>query len=376
MPNRKCDWSRRHRQSVSATVFRFAGMLLLGSVPAAGIAAQGTWQESAAPSQDSIAPQAAQDTGASAGAHPAPGSEIPLIMALLSSEAGSGALSSLSGGRENPKPTLAELETLRMRALGLVTSIDREIERLSRDAASGTTPVERDSWDPVVGTGGVSRQAGWSLGGFLQALAGRFSSLEVRLLSLLALLGILALVWNQKPDRRPRNYQPGESTTDFSGLQIDQAAGIAIAQDDSVTIIDVDDLEETNEPEADPQSDGDEFQESSEQEVDLITQSEVYLAYGRPLQALEVLEEAYATPDCDKYRVADCMIRAYRKVGESPRRNASLRKFIDAINADIDLFSNKEWDALKSAIDALRHDGRSAMIEDVREVAQRSAAAG
>jgi tetratricopeptide (TPR) repeat protein len=227
------------------------------------------------------------------------------------------------------------------------------------------------NWKPVVGNiGRFGLEAGWSLSGFARTLAGRFTSLDVQLLSLLALLGTLTLIWNQSPGRRPRNYQSGDRETNFSHLNTASDEGVAITCDDSIATIDVDDLEapevfdEAESLDTSSANEAAEVEGSSGQDVDLITQAEVYLAYGRHKQAIEVLLEEYDRPDSDRFVAASHLIKAYRKMGETSERNASLEQFIDTINRDIERFSSEEWDSLSNGLDELGQDDKCLAMQD------------
>ena len=262
---------------------------------------------------------------------------------------------------------LAETELTVEQTPGLPISPDRG----KRDAGN---------WEPVVGNiGRFGLEAGWSLFGFTHTLAGRFTSPDVQLLSLFALLGVLTLIWNHSPGRRPRNYQSGEQAADFSHLDTASDEGVAITCDDSITTIDVDDLvayDDSESPDSSPADGNADAEGPNEQDVDLITQSEVYLAYGRHKQAVEVLLEEYVRPDGDKFVAASHLINAYRKMGETPWRNTCLGQFIDTINGDIERFSVEEWDSLQNGLDELGQDEMRQGMRDSTSIIPRSAAAG
>jgi len=98
-------------------------------------------------------------------------------------------------------------------------------------------------------------------------------------------------------------------------------------------------------------------------DVDLITQSEVYLTYNRPMQAVQALQEEYAKPDSDKFVVGSRLIKVFEKIGSSDERNTAMRNFIVTLNNDIEAFSNSEWDALRFDLDALRRSEQSPTAE-------------
>ena len=135
-------------------------------------------------------------------------------------------------------------------------------------------------------------------------------------------------------------------------LSLDGEIGVTFkdsAHSYSLDFSDDEDLGEVQEQES-----REELVSVQEDTVDPLTQSEVYLAYNRPLQALEVLLEEYARPDRNKFMVAVRILKVYRKMGDTEARNESLSSFIVSLNSDIELFSNEDWAVLLSDLDILR----------------------
>ena len=276
----------------------------------------------------------------------------------------------------NPGAIHREIKDVRQRIQQLLVAVDRQIAHLNGDRidagnAAGSPVVTEEPFKPaetftptfdksdippaLPGTAlliaGVDN-TGWSPIGYVKMLLRNITHGHGWMLLLVALAGVLVLGWLVLPSHRPREYQAGNEEMDFSVLTLDRKSGVTFTADDTVTTIDVDDepwYSQSVMDDQDPDLTG-------EQDVDLITQSDVYLAYGRTMQAIQALLEEYEKPDSDRFVVATKLIHAYRKMGEDRERNASLQTFITRLNQDIDLFSGAEWDTLRQDLDRLRRD--------------------
>ncbi len=262
-----------------------------------------------------------------------------------------------------------ELQIVRDRIRQLLIAVDRNIASLEgrSDSPAELVTEATDSFRPVfdvkngdgvapavvaLSVNPATASANWSLIGYAGMLWRNITDGDAWTLLLVALVSILALTWLLLPSRRPKEYQQGSKGADFSMLALDSTAGVTVVPNDTVASIDVDD-----EPWYSQTVSEDHDQELTEQdEVDLITQSDVYLAYGRTMQAIEVLLEEYEKSDSDRFVVAAKLIKVYRKMGDDSDRNVSMRTFITRLNQDIDLFSGTEWHTLREELDNLRRE--------------------
>ncbi len=207
--------------------------------------------------------------------------------------------------------------------------------------------------------------------GLLEKAKGYFAKLNgpiLQLLVALALLAALLFAWLMRKGRKAASVA---DDADESGIGSYAAAGKNVG----VTYNNSNDLELSlpGDDEADNDDDGwaDTEQDSNLEgmesldggDVDLITQSEVYLTYNRPMQAVQALTEEYAKPNSDKFVVGSRLIKVFEKIGASDERNTAMRNFIVTLNNDIEAFTNSEWDALRFDLDALRRSEQSPAAE-------------
>jgi hypothetical protein len=185
----------------------------------------------------------------------------------------------------------------------------------------------------------------------------------VQLVLAILLLGFLLLAWMLRRDQRKKYREVAENEIDAVDTVDVKGGGVSYVTPSSSATLDLDDAEEPWTPQKDmSEADLDNLQESA---VDPITQSEVYLTYHRPQQAIEVLWEEYARPDSDKFVVAKRIIKAYKTMGDNEHRNASLRNFIARVNDDIELFSPEQWDELRLELDSLRKTEQTLAVESI-----------
>jgi len=206
--------------------------------------------------------------------------------------------------------------------------------------------------------------------GLLEKAKGYLGGLNgpiLQLLVALALLAALLFAWLMRRGRK------GETADDDEpGIGSYAATGKNVG----VTYRNANDLELSLPGDDDGENDDDDQWADTEQDsslegmesldggdVDLITQSEVYLTYNRPMQAVQALQEEYAKPDSDKFVVGSRLIKVFEKIGSSDERNTAMRNFIVTLNNDIEAFSNSEWDALRFDLDALRRSEQSPTAE-------------
>ena len=178
----------------------------------------------------------------------------------------------------------------------------------------------------------------------------QFNTPIVKLVLGVLLAGLLLLAWLLRKMKIRNDEIEAEHEVE---VMIDAGENVQIAYDtnNKHTMLDLDDEDGwVAQPEINP----DNLNTLQESDVDLITQSEVYLTYNRPMQAAQALLEEYSKPDCDKFVVASRLIKIYQQMGEDEERNASLRGFIVTLNNDIEQFSGSEWDTLRNDLDSLR----------------------
>jgi len=185
----------------------------------------------------------------------------------------------------------------------------------------------------------------------------------IQLVLAILLLGFLLLAWMRRRDQRKKYREVVENEIDAVDTVDVEGGGVSYVTPSTTATLDLDDAEEPWTPQKDmSEADLDNLQESA---VDAITQSEVYLTYHRPQQAIEVLWEEYAKPDSDKFVVAKRIIKAYKTMGDNEHRNASLRNFIVSVNDDIELFSPEQWDELRLELDSLRKTEQTLAVESI-----------
>ncbi len=194
-----------------------------------------------------------------------------------------------------------------------------------------------------------------------KSLFADFNTPIVQLLLAILLLGVLLLAWmlwggrgrNRRENvSRPDDYQNDGSYSQEVGVTFDAGSNVStldMGDDDPwLSQQDISEKDLENMPDSD---------------VDLFTQSEVYLAYNRPLQAVQALLEEYEKPDSDKFVVAARILKVYEKMGDNEARNSSLANFIVVLNRDIEVFSADKWDALRFDLDALRKNEQLVAVD-------------
>ncbi|MGB5706467.1 MAG: hypothetical protein WBM41_06515 [Arenicellales bacterium] len=196
-----------------------------------------------------------------------------------------------------------------------------------------------------------------------RSVIGPLNTPIVQLVLAILLLGFLLLAWMLRRDQRKKYREVAENEIDVVDNVDVEGGGVSYVTPSASATLDLDDAEEPWTPQNDmSEADLDNLQESA---VDPITQSEVYLTYHRPQQAIEVLWEEYARPDSDKFVVAKRIIKAYKTMGDNEHRNASLRNFIARVNDDIELFSPEQWDELRLELDSLRKTEQTLAVESI-----------
>ena len=174
-----------------------------------------------------------------------------------------------------------------------------------------------------------------------------------QLVIMILLLAILLFVWMLWRDRKKQKKKDDEDQElDYGlyerGAEIDRDGnselGVRYSKSMSTTMLDLDEESELwmsaqNYSEQD-------IDTLIEHDVDLITQSEVYITYNRMTQAEQVLLEEYEKEDTDKYAIATRLLHVYEKMGDTEARSEGLTNFITRLNTDIELFTSREWEAL------------------------------
>ncbi len=288
-------------------------------------------------------------------------------------------------------------DSLRDRMQGLMSTLEQRVELVPDDAGTepdqaevgnadgeSAPPVETDSTaasgqdsltTELRGIAEGSR-GGPVMSGFLGMLVQQLYKPPVQLLLVLGIAGILALVWVSRPARQPKNYQQGDEGLDFSTLALSEIDGVTLAREDSIATIDVDDDEPWDTAAGMDEEEDDDEHGFEDEDVDLLTQSDVYLAYGRPMQAIQVLEEEYARPGGNRYGVAARMFQAFRKLDDTPERKQMLRAFVTTLNADRQHFSSSEWDRLRETLRELRGSRQRRSARDDSGAPARVASSG
>ncbi len=196
-----------------------------------------------------------------------------------------------------------------------------------------------------------------------RSFLGPFNTPIAQLMMAILLLGFLLLAWMLRRDQRKKHREVVENEIEAVDTVDVEGGGVSYVTPSSTATLDLNDAEEPWAPQKDmSEADLDNLQESA---VDAITQSEVYLTYHRPQQAIEVLWEEYAKPDSDKFVVAKRIIKAYKTMGDNEHRNASLRNFIVSVNEDIELFSPNQWDELRMELNSLRKTEQTLAVESI-----------
>lgn len=181
-------------------------------------------------------------------------------------------------------------------------------------------------------------------------------------------LGFMLLAWMLRKERKQKHRQVDviEQEVRVNDVLYTEGEGVCYEMSKSAASLDLNDADEPWSMSKElSEAELDNLQESA---VDPITQSEVYLTYNRPRQAIEVLWEEYAKPDSDKYVVAKRILKVYRTMGDNKHRNASMRNFIVTLNDDIEIYSSEQWDELREEIDTLRKTEQYEAVEGVERL--------
>ena len=203
-----------------------------------------------------------------------------------------------------------------------------------------------------------------------KSILGPLNTPIVQLLLAILVMGFLLLAWMLRREKKHKHREVDviEQEVNVDDVPYTEGEGVSYEAGNTVATLDLNDTEEpwTVNREM-TEADLDNLQESA---VDPITQSEVYLTYNRPQQAIEVLWEEYAKPDSDKFVVAKRILKVYQSMGDNEHRNASMRNFIVSLNDDIEVFSRPQWDELREELDVLRKTEQADAIEGVAELDQ------
>ena len=203
-----------------------------------------------------------------------------------------------------------------------------------------------------------------------KSILGPVNTPIVQLILAILVMGFLLLAWMLRREKKQKRREVAVVEKEFNLEDVPYTEGEGVSYEAGNTVATLD-LSDTEEPwtvnKEMTEADLDNLQESA---VDPITQSEVYLTYNRPQQAIEVLWEEYAKPDSDKFVVAKRILKVYQSMGDNEHRNASMRNFIVSLNDDIEVFTRPQWDELRDELDALRKTEQTEAIEGVTELDQ------
>jgi cell division protein FtsB len=201
-----------------------------------------------------------------------------------------------------------------------------------------------------------------------KSILGPLNNPIVQLVLAILMLGFMLLAWMLRKERKQKHRQVEVIEQDVRANDVPYTEGEGVRYEVSESAASLD-LNDTDEPwsmsKELSEADLDNLQESA---VDPITQSEVYLTYNRPQQAIEVLWEEYAKPDSDKYVVAKRILKVYLSMGDNEHRNASMRNFIVTLNDDIEIFSSEQWEELRQELDTLRKSEQAEAVEGVERL--------
>ena len=201
-----------------------------------------------------------------------------------------------------------------------------------------------------------------------KSILGPLNSPIVQLVLAILVLGFMLLAWMLRKEKKQKHRQIEVVLKEDSlnDVPYTEGEGVSYVASGSVASLDLNDADEPWSMSKDmSEADLDNLQESA---VDPITQSEVYLTYNRPQQAIEVLWEEYAKPDSDKYVVAKRILSVYQSMGDNEHRNASMRNFIVSLNDDIETFSREQWQELREELDDLRRTEQADAVEGVERL--------
>lgn len=201
-----------------------------------------------------------------------------------------------------------------------------------------------------------------------KSILGPLNNPIVQLVLAVLVSGFMLLAWMLRRERKQKHRQVEVVEQEVSANEVPytEGEGVSYEVSESAASLDLNDADEpwsmTKEL---SEADLDNLQESA---VDPITQSEVYLTYNRPQQAIEVLWEEYAKPDSDKYVVAKRILKVYRTMGDNEHRNASMRNFIVTLNEGIEIYSSEQWQELREELDTLRMTEQTEAVEGVERL--------
>ncbi|MBX2884958.1 MAG: hypothetical protein KTR32_33690 [Granulosicoccus sp.] len=195
-------------------------------------------------------------------------------------------------------------------------------------------------------------------------LFARFNGPISQLLVAVLLLAGLLFAWMVRRGKKKDSIEDSQPDMSTYASQANNNVGVTYIPDNQLSLLEDDEDEQwMSQPDVNMEN----IDSLDGADVDLITQSEVYLTYNRPMQAVQALMEEYAKPDTDKFVVGSRLIKVFEKIGSSEERNTAMRSFIVTLNNDIEEFTNSEWDALRFDLDALRRQEQSSAVEKEEE---------
>jgi len=169
-----------------------------------------------------------------------------------------------------------------------------------------------------------------------KSVLGELNGPILQLLVAVLLLAALLFAWMMK--RGGKSAASSDDKPDLATYAQATGKGVGVSYDVSENQLSLLEDDEDDDQWMQPQDVNIENIETLEgSDVDLITQSEVYLTYNRPMQAVQALMEEYS--------------------------NTAMRNFIVTLNNDIEEFTNSEWDALRFDLDALRRQEQSSALD-------------
>ena len=266
---------------------------------------------------------------------------------------------------------LAELDAELNKSDSNIEKIDNELKEISEtDTDLGTDPESENLVEDEV----VRSTVGASNSEVLQpqdtfrqdllnkakGLFTKFNGPIAQLLVAVILLAGLLFAWMMRRGRKKDSSEESLSDMGAYASQANSNVGVTYTPDNQLSLLEEDEDEQWM---SQPDINMENIESLDGADVDLITQSEVYLTYNRPMQAVQALMEEYAKPDTDKFVVGSRLIKVFEKIGGSDERNAAMRNFIVTLNNDIEEFTNSEWDALRFDLDALRRHEQSSALE-------------
>ena len=93
-------------------------------------------------------------------------------------------------------------------------------------------------------------------------------------------------------------------------------------------------------------------------QVDAVTEAEVYMAYDRPQQAIQVLEEEYQRRGENQGQIAIKILEIYQSLDESMDRNRSLLGFARQLNENRNQIDQEDWASIVAIVQKIDQSGK------------------